>query len=184
MKLKKYLDKHIRGWLPKEPRIAYALKTSKPRWRRPRWMAFTLLVTVALAGVIYFGVNTYLRYSYPQRDITANYYEKTVNVTTVNVGDITEVRVLVGWHGYVIPEFKRNVEIVDPFPENCFALEEGTNVYNSSGYGGSYQLKYSLRAVGGEGAAMELPKPRLYIDNVEVELTGENPTVNISPHMR
>ena len=133
-----------------------------------------------LAGVVYLGVNTYLRYSNPLMDITASYYEKTVNSTAVGVGDVVEVRVLVGWHGYVIPEFKRNMKIVDPFPESFFALASGSNVYESSGYGGSYRLKYLLRVVGGEGISTEFPKPRLCLNNVEIPLSGTSPTVNIS----
>ena len=181
MNIKKNLENRIRGWLPKEPSLAVARKTLKPRWRSPYWITFTLVIAVALAGVVYFSVNTYLRYSNPVMDVTASYYEKTVNATTVEVGDIVEVKVRVVWHGYVIPEFKRNIKIVDPFPENYFVLENGVNVYESSGYGGSYQHNYSLKVIGGEGASAELPKARLYIDNVEIPLVGENPTLNIAP---
>jgi hypothetical protein len=160
--------------------MAIARKTLKQRWRNPYWITLTLVVGVALAYVVYFGVNTYVRYSNPLMDITASYYEKTVNGTTVNVGDVVEVKVLVGWHGYVIPEFKRDVRIVDPFPEGYFTLESGTNVYESSGYGGSHQLKYLLRIVGGEGLSIELPKPKLHLDNVEIPLSGSSPTLDIA----
>ena len=175
----RYLEKRIRGWLPKEPSRAVAQKTLKPRWRNPYWITLTLVVAVALAGIVYFGVNTFLRYSNPVMDITASYYEKTVNGTTVDVGDVVEVRVLVGWHGYVIPEFKRDVKVVDPFPESRFALVNGTNVYEYKGYGGSDQFTYHLRVIADEGV-VELPKPRLYLDDVEILLSGTSPTLNFA----
>jgi hypothetical protein len=180
MELKKYLERCFRGWLPKKPSLAYATKPSKPRWRKPYWITFILVVAVALAAVTFLGVNTYIRYSNPLMDVTASYYEKTVNSTTVNIDDIVEVNVFVYWHGYVIPEFKRDVKIVDIFPESYFALAGETNVYESSGHGGSYQLKYLLRVIGGEGVSTEFPEPRLYLDNVEVPLSGTSPTLNIS----
>ena len=180
MNPKKYLENRIRGWLPKEPSLAYAHKASKPRWKL-YWKTLSIVVVVIVtAGITFTGVQTYIRYSNPQMDITASYYEKSVNCTTVDVGDIVEVRVLVGWHGYVIPEFKRDVRIVDPFPESYFTLASETNVYESRGYGGSYQLRYLLRVIGGEGVSTECPKPRLYLDNVEISINGTSPTVNIS----
>ena len=182
MNIKKTLENRIRGWLPKEPSMAFAHKALKPRWRNPYWITLTLVVAVALAGVVYFGVTTYLRYGNPVMDITASYYEKSVNSTTVSMGDVVEVKVLVYWHGYVIPEFKRNVKIIDPFPENRFSLasENETNVYQSQVQGGSYQLKYLLIVVDGEGESVAFPKPRLYLDHVEISLSGTSPTVNIA----
>ena len=179
MNLKKSLEKCVRGWLPKENSLAYLHKPSKPRWRSPFWITLTLVVVVALAGIVFIGVSTFLRYSNPLADITVSYYEKTLNNTSVKVGDVVEVNVFVYWHGYVIPEFKRNVKIVDPFPEGYFNLTSESNVYESSGYGGSYQLKYLLRVVEGEGVSIELPKPRLYLDNVEVSIAGASPTLKL-----
>ena len=179
MNLKKALEKHIRGWLPKETILVYARKASKPRWRRPFWITLTVVVAVALAGTVFIGVSTYLRYSNPPADITACYYEKTVNGTTVKVGDVVEVNVFVYWHGYVIPEFKRNVKIVDPFPESYFTLTRESNVYESKGYGGSYQFEYLLSVVEGEGVSVELPEPRLYLDNVEVSIEGTSPLLKL-----
>jgi len=180
MGLKKHLERHIRGWLPKEANFALIHKTSKPRWRKPYWIALTLVSVVVLAGFTFLGVSTYLRYSNPVMDITACYYEKTVNCSTASVGDIVEVNVWVYWHGYVIPEFKRDVKIVDSFPESNFILVNEGNVYESSGYGGSYQLKYLLRVVEGEGVSIELSKPLLYLDNVEISLEDTSPTLNIA----
>ena len=182
MNVKKYLENQVRGWLPKEPSIAIVRKTLKPRWRNPYWITFTLVIAITIASVLYFGVNTYLRYSNPRMDITANYYEKTVNSTMVKVDDFVEVKVIVGWHVYVIPEFKRTVKIIDTFPESHFSLanENETNVYQSQGYGGSYQLEYLLRVVGGDSKSVEFPKPRLYLDEVEVPLSGTSPTLEIA----
>ena len=123
----KHIENRIRGWLPKEHVMVHANNSSKPRWRKPTWIAFTLVVLVALAFATYTGVQTYLRYSNPQADVTASYFEKSLNCSTASVGDVVEVKVLVGWHGYVIPEFKREVKIIDPSPKAIFnSLVEAT----------------------------------------------------------
>ena len=179
MKLREGLENRIRGWLPKTPRLAYLHKASKPRWRNPYWITLTLVIVVALASTTYMGVQTYLRYSNPQLDITGGYYEKSLNCSTASIGDIVEVNVLVYWHGYVIPEFKREVKIVDPFPENNFILVSESNVYDSSGYGGSYQFKYLLKVIGVEAEPTELPKPILYLNNIEIPLKGISPTIDV-----
>ena len=181
MNVKKSLESRIRGWLPKEPIVAYANKPLKPRWRKPYRIALTLVALVALVALAfatYVGVQTYLRYSDPQLDVTTSYFEKSLNCSSASVGDVVEVKTRVGWHGYVIPEFKRDVKIVDPFPESRFALVNGTNVYEYKGYGGSDQFTYELRVIA-EERVVELPKPRLYLDNVEIPLSGTSPTLNI-----
>lgn len=137
-------------------------------------------LSITLAGIIFVGVKTYIRYSNPLMDVTAGYYEKTLNSTIVAISDIVEVEVFLYWHGYVLPEFKRNVKIVDTFPENYFALASASNVYETKGTGGSYLLKYSLKVIGGEDISVELPKPRLYLDNVEIPLNGTSQTLYIS----
>ena len=174
------LKNRIRGWLPKEPITAYASKASKPRWRKPYWIAFTLVSVIVLSSIIFVGARTYMRFSNPQEDITASYYEKTLNSTIASVGDTVEVKVLVYWHGYVIPEFKREVKIVDPFSENNFKLIGGNNTYfEPSGYGGSYQLKYLLKVIGEQTTTMELPKPRLYLDNFDIPLMGTSTVLEL-----
>jgi hypothetical protein len=183
MKLRKHLAAFVRGWLPKENSLAHVHKASKPRWRKPYWIALTMVSVVALAGFTFLGVNTFLRYSNPALDTTACYYEKTVNCSTASVGDVVEVNVQVYWHGYVFPEFKRDVKIVDSFPEGNFILINEGNVYESSGYGGSYQLKYLLRVVEGDGVSVELPTPKLYLDNVDVSLEGTSPTLKLQNYM-
>ena len=141
---------------------------------------FIILIVIVLAGISYIGVKTYIRYSNPLVDVIAGYYEKTVNSTDLAIGEIIEVEVFVYWHGYVLPEFKRDVKIVDPFPEKYFAIESVSNVYESKGAGGSYLFKYSIRVLRGEDLYFELPKPRLYLDNIEIPINGTSPNLNIS----
>lgn len=179
MNLKKYVENRIRGWLPKESSRAYVHKPSKPRWKPYLKVISIVAVLILLSSVAFVGVRTYLRYRDPKADVTASYFEKTVNSTTINIGDTVEVKVTVQWHGYVLPEFKRDVKIVDPFSETYFVLANETNMYESSGYGGSYQLKYTLQAIAGEGLSIELSKPKLYLDNAEIPIEGTSPTLNI-----
>ena len=181
MKQKRHLTR-ILGWLPKESSIAYAREAPKPRWKL-HWKRLTLSVVLlaSLMVVAFVGVQTYWRYSNPQVDLTARYFEKTTNCTTANIGDLVEVAATVYWHGYVVPvEFKREVKIADPISEGYFSVANGTNIYESTGYGGTYILKYILKVTGGAGASVELPKPKLTIDNVEIALSGTSPTITIS----
>ena len=183
MNVKKSFESRIRGWLPKEPSLSCALKAPKPRWRNPYWISFTLVAVVAMAAVTFVGVRAYIHYSNPGMDVAPiPIYEKTTNSTTVGFGDIVEVNVWVYWHGYVFPEFKRNVKIADQFPESYFSLasENETNVHQFQGYGGSYHVKYLLRTVGGNGESVEFPEPRLYLDSVEIPLSGTSPTLDIT----
>jgi hypothetical protein len=92
---------------------------------------------------------------------------------------VVAVTFRVGWHGYVIPEFSREVKIVDVFPEDGFVLVDGTNVYEYHGCGGSDQYTYVLKVVGQAGETVELPKPKLYLDNTEIPLVGTRPTIQI-----
>ncbi len=177
MTLKKNFQNRIRGWLPKEPIKMQASNAFKPRWRKPQWIALTLVAVVALSFVTYTGVQTFLRYNDPRLDVTASNFEKTLNCTTARVGDVVEVTVRVSWHGRVFPEFKREVRVVDAFPEDQFALADGSNVYEYTGCGGSDQFTYALRVVA-EPDGLELPEPKLYLDNVEVQLTGTSTILN------
>ena len=181
MNVKKSLENRIRGWLPKEHVMVHANNSSKPRWRKPTWIAFTLVAMIALAFATYTGVQTYLRYSNPRLDVTASYYEKSLNCTQASSGDVVEVKVLVNWHGYVLPEFKREVKMVDPFPEGNFKLVSGNNTYQYSGYGGDYQFTYKLMVVDGEARSLEFPKPILYLDNTEIALNGQTTILEIAP---
>jgi hypothetical protein len=120
--------------------------------------------------VAHLGVQLYLRYSNPRLDVTSSYYQKTLNSSIAKVGNVVEVKVQIYWHGHVIPEFKREVKIVDSFPENNFQLAEGSNIHEASGYGGSYQIRYLLKVTNSQPTNVELPEPRLYLDNAEILL--------------
>ena len=180
MKTKKSLENRIKGWLPKEPNVAYANKSLKPRWTKPAWIAFTLFTVIVLVFVAYTGVQTFIRYSNPQADVTASYFEKSLNCSKASVGDVVEVKVLVGWHGYIFPEFKRQVQIIDPFPESNFQLVGGNNTYQYSSYGGGDQFKYLLKVTKAEAGPIELSKPRLYLDNAEIHLTGTRTVLDLT----
>ncbi len=178
MELKKPLRRLFCGWLPKETSLAYAVKASKPRWRKPQWIALTLITIIALSFAAYMGVQTFIRYSNPQADVTASYFEKTLNCTTANVGDIVEVKLMVNWHGYIFPEFKRQVQIIDAYPEANFELVNGNNTRQYSGYGGGDQFEYLLKVTDGTGV-VDLPKPILYLDNTEIVLSGQTPNIHL-----
>ena len=184
MGLKRHLEKQVRGWLPKESSIAYVHKQLKPRWRRPVWLALSLVAVVALAFFAYRGVQTLIFYTDPQADVTASYYGKALNCTSARVGDVVEVSVYVYWHGHVVPEFKRQVEIIDPYPESNFELISGNesnfgllsfnNTLQYSGSGGMAQLKYQLKVIHNDIETIELPKPKLYLDGTEIQLYSES----------
>ena len=54
---------------------------------------------------------------------------------------------------------------------------DGSNVYEYTGYGGSDQFSYALRVVA-EPDGLELPEPKLYLDNVEIPLKGTSTILN------
>ena len=173
----KTLRNRIRGWLPKEP-VLQANKQQQLRWKNPRWITLTLVAVIAIVFVAYSGVQTYIRWSNPQLDVTASYFEKTLNSTSVHVGDSVQVTFRVGWQGYVLPEFARNVKVVDALPENGFVLVDGTNIYEYSGSGGSDQFTYTVKVTGQVGV-VELPKPTLFLDGNEIALNGESPKLEV-----
>jgi hypothetical protein len=178
---KKSFQLRVRGWFPQESNITYATQTVKPRWRRPVWVALTLVIVVALAFAAYAGAQTIIRYSNPQADVTAAYFEKTTNVTNAKDGDTVEVNVTVYWHGYVVPEFKRQVQIIDAYPKANFELVIGNNTLQYSGYGGVNPLHYLLKVTHGNGASIELPKPRLILDDTELPLTSVTAKLEWTP---
>jgi hypothetical protein len=178
MDRKQVLVNWFRGWLPKEVTIAHSVKRVKPRWRNPAWLAFTVVTVCALTFAGFIGIQTYIRYSNPQADVTASYFEKTLNCTQATFGDVVEVNVLVGWHSHILPEFKRQVKIVDAYPNN-FELINGNVTRQYSGYGGGDQFQYQLKVTNGNGT-IELPKPKLYLDNTLISLNGQTPRIQLS----
>jgi hypothetical protein len=139
-----------------------------------------LAVVAALAFAAYAGAQTHIRYSDPTADVTTAYFEKTANCTAASVGDTIEVTLDVYWHGYVVPEFKRQVVIVDPYPEGTFELVGGNNTCQYCGYGGDSQYHYQLKVVNSDQASVELPEPKLYLDNTGVPLGGESVQVELT----
>jgi hypothetical protein len=166
--------KSLRGWLPKQPIAACQTKPLKTRWRNPAWIVFALIVIVALSFFVYKGIQTLIFYTNPQADITASYYERSLNCSTANIGDIVEVQTGVYWHGHVFPEFKRQVNITDSFPEGSFQLVSGNNTRQYNGYGGGNQIVYLLKVIGNTTSPIELPKPILCLDNIEIPVYNEN----------
>lgn len=57
MNLKEYLEKRIRGWLPKEHPVVLGQKTSKPIWWRPLWAA-TWILTIVLGIIGFIALHT------------------------------------------------------------------------------------------------------------------------------
>ncbi|MGD6811015.1 MAG: hypothetical protein ACQCN3_15080 [Candidatus Bathyarchaeia archaeon] len=165
-----------RGWFPKDPIIKMSTHV-KPRWKKPQLIALTVVATVALTFIAYSGVQTVLRWSDPHLDVTASYFEKSMNATSVHVGDSVEVTLRVGWHGRVLPEFMRDVKVVDALPDNV-VLVNGQNVFEYSGSGGSDQYVYTVKITGQTGV-IELPKPELFLDGTEIALDGTTSTIEI-----
>jgi hypothetical protein len=140
------LEKRIRGWFPQTPKLSCD-RAVKPRWRKPQWIALTAVAVLGVAFFAYLWVQTCIRYSDPRADVTASYFEKTLNCSTAKAGDIVEVTTRVGWHGYIFPEFKRQVTIFDPYPQDSFQLVGGNNTYSYVGHGGSDAFTYHLRVM-------------------------------------
>lgn len=46
MTIKKSLENQIRGWIPKEYRVALAQKMSKPSWWKPFWIVSALGIII------------------------------------------------------------------------------------------------------------------------------------------
>jgi len=136
---------------------------------------FIILLAVAIA----YGVQVWIRKVNPLMDVPRAEFDKTVNVTRVRIGDVIKVEVFIGWHGHVLPEFRRDVKIVDPFPEDYFILVDESNICEYRGRGPGPGFSYSLKVVGGLAESVMLPKPIFYLDEVEIPLSGTSPIVQI-----
>jgi hypothetical protein len=73
------------------------------------------------------------------------------------------------------------VKIVDVIPQEGFVLVDGTKSYEYTGGGGSDQYTYALKIIGQADETVELPKPKLYLDNAEIYLSGTSPTIQVLP---
>ncbi|MGD6807275.1 MAG: hypothetical protein ACQCN4_10000 [Candidatus Bathyarchaeia archaeon] len=105
--------------------------------------------------------------------------DRSLNVTTAHAGDTIQVESRVNWHGHIAPEFKRQVIITDTYPTGNFELVSGNNTLQYSGYGGSESVHYALRVTNSTQGQIELPTPKLYLDNSEILLKGTNPTLEV-----
>jgi hypothetical protein len=79
-----------------------------------------------------------------------------------------------------MPEFKRQVEIVDVIPQT-FRLVDGNNTYQDSGFGGTYEFSYQIQPLT-VGATVDNSVPKLYLDNTEIPLTTLNSTLSHNPN--
>ncbi|MCW4005342.1 MAG: hypothetical protein NWF04_01890 [Candidatus Bathyarchaeota archaeon] len=78
----------------------------------------------------------------------------------------------------MLPEFKRD-KVVDLYPQGCFTLIQGSNSYETSGYGGNIHFSYTLQAT--TDATINLPAPTLHIDNTQIPLNKTTPLNNPNP---
>jgi hypothetical protein len=139
------------------------------------------LLRIGTAGLaVAYGIEVWMWKTNPLMDVPSAEFQKTVNATTVRQGDIVRVNLFIGWHGHVLPEFTRHVKVVDPYPEDCLILVTGSNTYEYNGAGPGPGFTYTLKVVGGQGKTLQLPQPKFYLDDVEIPLNGESPSLQIS----
>lgn len=136
---------------------------------------------VVIAGlVLAFGVEAWMRKADPLRDVPSAEFQKTTSKTQAAIGDIFTVDVFIGWHGHVLPEWPRHVEVFDLYPEDYFTLAGGNNTCEYDGYGPGPGFTYSLKVVGGAGKIIQLPAPTFCLDGVEIPLRGTAPEIDIT----
>jgi len=149
------------------------------RSRRIVLAAASVFLAVIAGLAVAYGIEVWMRKTNPLIDVPSAEFRKTVNATTVGVGDVLRVEVFIGWHGHVLPEFTRHVEVVDPYPEDRFILVDGSNRYEYYGTGPGPGFTYTLKVVGGQGETVQLPPSRFYLDGVEIPLSGTSPLIQI-----
>ena len=149
--------------------------------RSPRIvLVIASILLTAIAGLAAaYGIGVWMRKANPLIDVPSAEFQKTVNMTTVRMGDAFRVEIFIGGHGHVLPEFTRHVRVVDPYPEDCFTLVNGSNTYEYHGGGPGPWFTYTLKVVGGKGKTVQLPTPRFYLDGVEIPLSGTSPLIQI-----
>jgi len=141
-------------------------------------VAFTFLTVIAGLAVAY-GIEVWMRKTNPLVDVPSAEFLKTVDMTTVRMGDVLRVGVFIGWHGHVLPEITRHVKVVDPYPEDYFTIVNGSNICEYHGGGPGPSFTYTLRVVGDQGKIVQLPPPKFYLDGVEIPLSGTSPQIQI-----
>jgi len=138
------------------------------------------LLTVIIGLAVAYGIEVLMRKTNPLIDVPNAEFQKTVNTTTVGMGDVFRVGIFIGWHGHILPEFTRCVKVVDPYPEDFFILVNGSNICEYHGGGPGPGFTYTLKVVGGQGKIVQLSPPEFYLDGVEIPLSGTSPSIQIS----
>jgi len=140
----------------------------------------SIFLTVIAGLAVVYGIDVWMRKTNPLMDVPSAEFHKTVNATTVRIGDVFRVDVFIGWHGHVLPEFTRHVKVVDPYQEDFFVLVEGKSTCEKYGRGPGPGFTYALRVVAGQGKTVQLPPPKFYLDGVEIPLSGTSPMIQVS----
>ena len=105
MTIKEYLENRVRGWLPREYRVAFAQKMSKPSWWKPLWI-------VSALGIIISALVLFLIGSTPERVILGvvfaflglggAYYIRVRPSITVNRVVYVCLGIGIGWFMWII----------------------------------------------------------------------------------
>jgi len=150
--------------------------------RRSRKIVIVIasIFSTVIAGLaVTYGIGVWIRWTNPLIDVPNAEFLKTVNATTVRIGDVLRVDIFIGWHGHVLPEFTRYVKVVDPYQEDYFILVTGSNTCEYHGGGPGPGFSYTLKVVGGQGKTVQLPQPKFSLDEVEIPLRGTSPLIQI-----
>jgi len=147
-------------------------------WKIALVLAYAFL-TVVVGLTVAYGIEVWMRKTNPLTDVPTAEFQKTLNMTTVRMGEVFKVDIFIGWHGHMLPEFTRHVKVVDPYPEDYVILVNGSNIYEYHGGGPGPSFAYALKVVGGQGKTVELPPPKFYLDGVEIPLSGTSPQIQI-----
>jgi len=149
------------------------------RSRRILLVVASAFLTVIAGLAVAYGIEVWMRKTNPLRDVPSAEFLKTVNATTVKMGDVLRVDIFIGWHGHILPEFTRHVKVVDPYPEDYFILVNESNICEYHGGGPGPGFTYRLKVVEGGGKTVQLPPPKFYLDGVEIPLSGTCPVIQI-----
>jgi hypothetical protein len=105
MNVKKNLEKRIRGWLPKEYRIALARKISNPSWWKPLWIVSALGIIISALTLFlmrYAAERVILGLVFAFLCLGVAYYIRVRPSITVNRAVYICLGVGIGWIMWVI----------------------------------------------------------------------------------
>jgi len=63
----------------------------------------SIFLTVIAGLAVAYGIEVWMRKTNPLIDVPSAEFQKTVNATTVRMGDVFRVDIFIGWHGHVLP---------------------------------------------------------------------------------